>query len=175
MWLFLFLNKHHDQEASWGGKDLFSLYFHTAVHHHSKSGLELKQVRKQELMQRPRWDVTFWIASPGCSACFFIEPRTTSPGMAPSTMGPSPLITNWENALQPDLMRHFLKGGSFLGDNSSLCQVDTQNQPVQGVYRTQIPSMWISMFFYSCPHANCIFLRVLTLLVSFNHAFSVIS
>jgi hypothetical protein len=27
--------------------------------------------------------------------------------------------------------RHFLKGGSFLCDNSSLCQVDTQNQPVQ--------------------------------------------
>jgi hypothetical protein len=26
---------------------------------------------------------------------------------------------------------HFLKGGSFLCDNSSLCQVDTQNQPVQ--------------------------------------------
>jgi hypothetical protein len=26
--------------------------------------------------------------------------------------------------------RHFLKGGSFLCDNSSLCQVDTQNQSV---------------------------------------------
>jgi hypothetical protein len=29
--------------------------------------------------------------------------------------------------------RCFLKGGSFLCDNSSLCQVDTQNQPVQVV------------------------------------------
>jgi hypothetical protein len=27
--------------------------------------------------------------------------------------------------------RHFLKGGFFLCDNSSLCQVDTQNQTVQ--------------------------------------------
>jgi hypothetical protein len=27
--------------------------------------------------------------------------------------------------------RHFLKGGSFLYDNSSLCQVGTQNQQVQ--------------------------------------------
>ena len=27
--------------------------------------------------------------------------------------------------------RHFLRGGSFLCDNSSLCQVDTENQPVQ--------------------------------------------
>jgi hypothetical protein len=65
------------------------------------------------------------------SACFLIEPRTTSPEMAPPTMG-------WD--LPPSLLiekmpyrwvswRHFLKGGSFLCDNSSLCQVDTQNQP----------------------------------------------
>jgi hypothetical protein len=30
-----------------------------------KSGLELKQVMKQELMQRPWRDVTYWLASPG--------------------------------------------------------------------------------------------------------------
>jgi hypothetical protein len=30
-----------------------------------KSGLELKQVRKQELMQRPRRDVLYWLAFPG--------------------------------------------------------------------------------------------------------------
>jgi hypothetical protein len=47
-----------DQEASWGGKGLFSLHFHSAVHHQRKSGQELKQVRKQELMQRPWRDVT---------------------------------------------------------------------------------------------------------------------
>jgi hypothetical protein len=51
-------------ETSWGGKNLFSLYFHIAVQHQRKSGLELNQVRKQELMQRPWRD--------GCSllACF---------------------------------------------------------------------------------------------------------
>jgi hypothetical protein len=48
---FLFLFKHHDQEASWGVKGLFS--FHFLILHHRKSGLEFKQVRKQELMQRP--------------------------------------------------------------------------------------------------------------------------
>jgi hypothetical protein len=32
--------------------------FLIAVHHQRKSGLELKQVRKQELMQRPWRDVT---------------------------------------------------------------------------------------------------------------------
>jgi hypothetical protein len=30
-----------------------------------KSGLELKRVRKQELMQRPWRDVLYWLASPG--------------------------------------------------------------------------------------------------------------
>jgi hypothetical protein len=29
-----------------------------------------------------------------CSACFLIEPKTTSPEMVPPTRGPSPLITN---------------------------------------------------------------------------------
>jgi hypothetical protein len=42
-----------------------------------------------------------------CSACFLIETKTTSPGMAPYAMGPSPLITNRENALQLDLMEAF--------------------------------------------------------------------
>jgi hypothetical protein len=44
---------------------LFSLDFHIAVHHQRKSGLELKQVRKQEMMQRPWRDATYWLASPG--------------------------------------------------------------------------------------------------------------
>ena len=30
--------------------------------------------------------------------------------------------------------RHFLKGSAFLCDNSSLCQIDTQNQPAQGSF-----------------------------------------
>jgi hypothetical protein len=67
-----------------------------------------------------------------CSTCFLIESKTTSPGMAPPTIGPPCLITNWENALQLDLMETFcFNWSSFLCDNSSLCQVDTQNQSVQ--------------------------------------------
>jgi hypothetical protein len=42
-----------------------------------------------------------------CSACFLIQPKTTSPGMVPLTMGPPHLITNWENALQLELMEAF--------------------------------------------------------------------
>jgi hypothetical protein len=37
--------KHHGQKASWGGKSLFSLHFHIAVHHQRKSGQELMQGR----------------------------------------------------------------------------------------------------------------------------------
>ena len=77
--------------SSWGGKGLFGLHFHTAVHHQRKSGLELKQVRKQELMQRP-WRVLLTGLLPlPCSACFLIEPKTTSPEMIPFTRGPPPL------------------------------------------------------------------------------------
>jgi len=39
--------KHHDQEASWGGKGLFSLHFYIAVHHQRKSGLKLNQAGQE--------------------------------------------------------------------------------------------------------------------------------
>jgi hypothetical protein len=43
-----------------------------------------------------------------CSACSLIEPtNSTSPGMVPPTMGHPTLITNWENALQLDLIDTF--------------------------------------------------------------------
>ena len=93
--------------ASWGGKGLFGLHFHTAVHHQRKSGLELKQVRKQELFQRPWRDVLYWLASPGLLSLLSYRTKTTSPEMVPPTRGLSPLITNWENALQLDLMEAF--------------------------------------------------------------------
>ena len=49
-----------------GEERFYSVYtFHISVHHQRKSGLELKRVRKQELMQRPWRDVSYWLASPG--------------------------------------------------------------------------------------------------------------
>ena len=65
------------------------------------------------------------------SACSLIEPKTTSPGMVPPTRGPflwsliKKMPYSWIS------WRHFPNWSSFLCDNSSLCQVDTQNQPVQ--------------------------------------------
>ena len=60
-----------------GEERIYSAYiFHIAVHHQKESGLELKQVRKQELIQRPWRDVLYWLASPGLLS-LLIEPRTT--------------------------------------------------------------------------------------------------
>ena len=122
--VFLFLHKHHDQEASWEGKGLFNLQFYTAVHHQRKPGLELKQVRKQEPMQRPWRDITYWLASPGLLSLFSYRiqaQRWYHPQWSLIEKMPYSWIS-W---------RHFLNWSSFLCDNSSLCQVDTQNQPVQ--------------------------------------------
>ena len=67
-----------------------------------------------------------------CSACFLIEPKTTSLGMAPLTNGPShPWLLIEKMPYSWISWRHYLEGGSFLCNNSSLCQVDTQNLPVQ--------------------------------------------
>jgi hypothetical protein len=65
-----------------------------------------------------------------CSACSPIESKTSSPEMVPLTRGPPPLILIAKMPYNWISWRHFLKGGSFLCYNSSLCQVDTQNQPV---------------------------------------------
>jgi hypothetical protein len=59
-----------------------------------KSGMELRQVREQELMQRPWRDVLYWPASPGWFSLLSYRSKTTSPEMVPPTRGLSPLITN---------------------------------------------------------------------------------
>jgi hypothetical protein len=67
-----------------------------------------------------------WLADPAV----FIEPRTTSPGMAPLTTGLTlpyqSLIKKMTYGLAYNLTewRHFLSGGSLFQNDSSLCQVD---------------------------------------------------
>jgi hypothetical protein len=61
-----------------------------------------------------------------CSACSLIEPESASPEMAPPTRGLSPLITNWENALQLDLMEAFPQLKLLSLWQLQLCQVDTK-------------------------------------------------
>ena len=78
-----------------GEERVYSAYtFHIAVDHQRTLGLELKQVRKQELMQKPWRDVLYWLAFPGLLSLLFYRTKTTSPEMVPPTRGLSPLITN---------------------------------------------------------------------------------
>jgi hypothetical protein len=45
-----------------------------------KAGLELKQVRKQELMQRPWRDIPYWLASTGLLSLLSYIPRLPAQG-----------------------------------------------------------------------------------------------
>ena len=56
-----------------------------------KSGLELKQVRKQELMQRPLRDVLYWLASPGLLSLLSYRTQDYQPRDGPTHKGPFPL------------------------------------------------------------------------------------
>jgi hypothetical protein len=72
-----------------GGKGLFSLHFHIADDHQRKSGLELKQVRKQGLMQRPERDITYWLASPGLLSLLSFRTQDYQPRDGTTHNGPS--------------------------------------------------------------------------------------
>jgi hypothetical protein len=87
--MVLFLHKHHDQEAGWGGKGLLGSHFHIAVQHQRKSGLELKQVRKQELMQKPWRDVPYWLASPDLLSLLSYRIQDYQPRDGTTHSGPS--------------------------------------------------------------------------------------
>jgi hypothetical protein len=56
-----------------------------------KSGLELKHVRKQELMQRPWRDVPYWLASPGLLNLLSYRTQDYQPRDGPTHKGPFPL------------------------------------------------------------------------------------
>jgi hypothetical protein len=55
------------------------------------SGLEIKQVRKQELMQRPWRDVLYWLASPGLHSLLSYRTQDYQPRDGPTYKGPFPL------------------------------------------------------------------------------------
>jgi hypothetical protein len=93
----------------------------------------------------------YWLAPLACSAWFLIEPKTTSARMAPPTMSwvlPSRSLIekipySWIS------WRHFLNWGSFLSVDSSLCQVDLQNQLIHKPnYRGSIKTSLITVLRY---------------------------
>jgi hypothetical protein len=75
-----------------GEERVYSAYtFHIAVNHQRMSGLELKQVRKQEQMQRPWRDVTYWLASPGLLSLLSYRTQDYQPRDGTTHKGPFPL------------------------------------------------------------------------------------
>jgi hypothetical protein len=94
-------------QISWPQSKLGRQLFYTAVYHQTESGLELKQVRNQELMQRPWRDVSYWLASPGLLSLLSYRTQDYQPRDGTTHKGPYPLVTNWENALQLDLIEAF--------------------------------------------------------------------
>ncbi len=80
-----------------GEERVYSAYiFYIAVHHQKKSGLELRQVRKQELMQRLWRDVIYWLASPGLLSLLSYRTQDYQPRVdtTHNGLGPPLLITN---------------------------------------------------------------------------------
>jgi hypothetical protein len=65
---------------------VYSAY--SSTFHQRKSGLEVKQVRKQELMQRPWRDVLYWLASPGLLSLLFYRTQDYQPRDRPTHKGP---------------------------------------------------------------------------------------
>jgi hypothetical protein len=75
-----------------GEERVYSAYtFHIAVNHQRMSGLELKQVKNQELMQRPWKDVTYWLASPGFAQHALLQNGDYQPSDGATHKGPFPL------------------------------------------------------------------------------------
>jgi hypothetical protein len=79
-------------------------------------------------MQRPWRMLLTGLHLMACSVCFLIEPRTTSPQMAPSTRGwalpHQSLIQKKKKCLTAACYGALFNLGSLLSDNVSLCQVD---------------------------------------------------
>jgi hypothetical protein len=73
-----------------GEKRVYSAYTsYTAVQHKRKSGQELKQVRKQELMQKLWRDVLYWLASSDLLSLLSYRTQDYQPRGGTTHNGPS--------------------------------------------------------------------------------------
>jgi hypothetical protein len=102
-------------KAAWERKGLFGLSFHTTVHYQRKSGQELKQGRNLEAGADAETteDAAYRLALHGLFSLLSYRTRTTSPGVAPPTMGwalpcQSLIKKMFYRRLQPYIWNHFL-------------------------------------------------------------------
>lgn len=81
--------KHHDKKQLGGGKDLFQSQFQIIIYHRKQGGQELTEAGtwKQELRQKPSRSPAWGLLAMAGLACVLREPKTNTPGMAPSTAG----------------------------------------------------------------------------------------
>jgi hypothetical protein len=95
-----------------------------------KSGLELKKVRKQELMQSHGGMLFTGLLPLACSACSLTERRWRWRLTAQRWYLPQGDLPPWSLIEKMPYSwiswRHFPNWSSFFCDNSSLCQVDTK-------------------------------------------------
>lgn len=80
--------KHHDQKQPQEERVYFTFPYHSSSLE-AKAGIQMGQelgIRSWS-MHGPWRNVACWLALMACSACFMVEPRITSPGMALSTVG----------------------------------------------------------------------------------------
>jgi hypothetical protein len=88
-------------------KGLFSLHFHTAVHHQGSQDWNSSRSGSRSRCRGHGGMFLTGLLPLVCSACSLIEPRLPAQGWYHPQGALPTLITNWENALQLDLMEAF--------------------------------------------------------------------
>ena len=129
--------KHHNQKANWGARGLFNLHFDIAVHHQRKLWQNFKQERILEAGADA--EAMEGCCLPACftglahTYCFLLELGITCLGMVPPTMGWAVLHWSLIKKMTYSWISwgHFLTWGSSLSYDSNMCQVVSQNQPMQ--------------------------------------------
>ena len=131
------MTKHRDQKAVWGERGLFDLCI---LNHNPLSEAKVAGTQTgQEPGGRSRGHgegLHTALLPMACSACFLIQPGTTSPWLALPTMGWAfsyqSLVKKTVSRLACSqfLWRHFLSHGSVLSEDYSLCQLDTVPLPL---------------------------------------------
>jgi hypothetical protein len=100
---------HQDEtggpKISCGGRGLFGLHLHAKVHHGRKLQKKLKQGRDQGAGAAAEDMEGCCLLA--CSACFLVEPRTTSPGVVPATVGCPPPPVPYRLLYSPIFWKHF--------------------------------------------------------------------
>jgi hypothetical protein len=81
-----------------GEERVYSAY--TSILLFMKSGLELKHVRKQKLMQKPWRDVLYWLTSPGFLSLLSYRTQDYQPRDGTTHSGPPSLIVGNKKGAQ---------------------------------------------------------------------------